>query len=544
MSKLVEHVRASGEDYEWYPTTDEMIEVVAKHYVNHVDSYRYHGNSHKILDCGAGDGRVLMGLNEHFKSVENIRPEFYAIEKASILRNRMDDSIRVIGTDFHEQNMIDKDVTTIFCNPPYSEFEQWMTKIITQSMASNLYFIVPQRWKDSDSIIRAIKKRVAGVSKADFDLDKHCTILKSYESFDGERHARAKVDVLYIKIGFARNSYNNPFDIWFDETFPSVAAEEKQTIDEKVQHQLVDGKSLIHSLVDIYNHEMFELNDSYAKFVAITPLLIKLRVDTSQIKNTLKDNIQGKKKLFWGKVFNLYTPITQRLTSKSKDKIMKKLLEGVSIDFSFENVMMITEWVIKNANSYFDSQFVEIYEQMMDETNVVKYKSNRRVIESNKWRYSMDKSDFENCALDYRIVVSGCGINTNDYSWDSVNNLSKNAADMYDDLLVIAQNLRFDTSNTPRCAQCETFEAGKAVDFKDNSGNVLFSARPYLNGNTHFKFDKKFLMRMNVEFGRLKGWITTPQQADEELNVKGSSECFGSSFKFKDVDCVLLLTKQ
>ena len=36
----------------------------------------------------------------------------------------------IIGSDFHEQTLIDKKVDLIFCNPPYSEFELWTKQII------------------------------------------------------------------------------------------------------------------------------------------------------------------------------------------------------------------------------------------------------------------------------------------------------------------------------------------------------------------------------------------------------------------------------
>ncbi|MGL5668705.1 MAG: hypothetical protein ACRDD9_21590 [Shewanella sp.] len=44
----------------------------------------------------------------------------------------------VIGTDFNQQTLVDKPVGVIFCNPPYSAFEQWATRVISEANAEAL----------------------------------------------------------------------------------------------------------------------------------------------------------------------------------------------------------------------------------------------------------------------------------------------------------------------------------------------------------------------------------------------------------------------
>ena len=61
-------VQSAGEDFEWYPTTDPMIQAVARHIPTRTNS---------IMDIGAGDGRVLLQLAKRCEHA----PELYAIEK-------------------------------------------------------------------------------------------------------------------------------------------------------------------------------------------------------------------------------------------------------------------------------------------------------------------------------------------------------------------------------------------------------------------------------------------------------------------------------
>ena len=50
--------------------------------------------------------------------------------------------------------------------------------------------------------------------------------------------------------------------------------------------------------------------------------------------------------------------------------------------------------------------------------------------------------------------------------------------------------------------------------------------------NLHIKFNQQLIKMLNVEFGRLKGWIKTPKEASEELNIseQEARQCFQTNF--------------
>lgn len=125
MNALVAELKDNQQDFEWYPTTNEIIEAVKHDLSNQKLDGKY-----SVLDCGAGDGRVLKQLTDGRK---------YAIEKSKPLLKALDRNIFVVGTDFMEQTLIDKRVDVVFSNPPYSVFNQWMTKIILEARAKLLY---------------------------------------------------------------------------------------------------------------------------------------------------------------------------------------------------------------------------------------------------------------------------------------------------------------------------------------------------------------------------------------------------------------------
>ena len=57
MTTTLNVLKENDQDFEWYPTTDEIINCVKKH----INAQTYRGFS--ILDIGAGDGRVLKSIN-------------------------------------------------------------------------------------------------------------------------------------------------------------------------------------------------------------------------------------------------------------------------------------------------------------------------------------------------------------------------------------------------------------------------------------------------------------------------------------------------
>lgn len=136
--QIVQAIRGEAQDFEWYPTTDEMLQVV-RHDMRSTMHIRDEDDINcSVLDVGAGNGNPLMTLTKGAR---------YAIEKSQILINQMDKDIIVVGTDFYENNLIDKKVSVIFSNPPYSDYAQWVERTICEGNAKFAYFVIPQRWK-------------------------------------------------------------------------------------------------------------------------------------------------------------------------------------------------------------------------------------------------------------------------------------------------------------------------------------------------------------------------------------------------------------
>lgn len=199
VSVLVDKAKWSGEDHEYYPTTPAMLKVIRADIEENVGSHA------KVLDCGAGDGRALEALTDGPR---------YAIEKSRPLLQAMHRNIYIVGTDFHQNTLIDKKVTVIFTNPPYSEFIGWMEKIIREGNAKHLYFVVPQRWQDSPEVKAAIEARKAEVH-----------ILDETDFIGAERQARAKVHILRIDLCTSYRGYRydeqkvDAFSLWFQSHF-------------------------------------------------------------------------------------------------------------------------------------------------------------------------------------------------------------------------------------------------------------------------------------------------------------------------------------
>src|SRR5208282_1347389 len=150
---------------------------------------------------------------------------------------------------------------------------------------------------------------------------------------------------------------------------------------------LVQGQNLIERLEELYHDDFGELLETYRALEKLDPKLFKeLGVDLAQVKGGLKAKVAGLKNLYWQELFGNLETITARLTSASREKLLRKLTEHTSIDFTAANAYAVVVWAIKNANAYFDNQLLELYLALADRENIRNYKSNHRLIEDG-WRY-------------------------------------------------------------------------------------------------------------------------------------------------------------
>ena len=56
----------------------------------------------------------------------------------------------------------------------------------------------------------------------------------------------------------------------------------------------------------------------------------------------------------------------------------------------------------------------------------------------------------------------------------------------------------------------------------------MFEVRAYINGNIHMRMHQRLALALNVEYGRIRGWLKTPKEAQEELDEPAALEFFHS----------------
>lgn len=526
---LITRLKESDQDYEFYPTTNEIIAALLADLQSESSAFGYRGCK-SVIDIGAGNGKVLAAIKKFEESQERHDAlgieDYYAIEKSQILCAQLPDFVTILGTDFEEQSLITKSVGVIFCNPPYSVFAEWVEKIILESYAKIIYFVIPKRWEDNYAIKNALEARKATYK-----------IVGSYDFEDAEdRKARAKVHLL--RVTFAAEK-SNPFDSFFEQTFSKLYQKSPKIDNQKLNQQkfdnLVLGEDYPSTLVRLYELERENVQKNYEKVGDLdADLLRELEISPQKIRDFLYQRLLGLKSKYWKELFSRLTRITNRLTSKSRDSILRKLNNQCDVDFTLNNITAILGWVIKNSNQYIDAQVVEVFEQMVDKCNVLLYKSNKNTWEKEQWRYADHDQASKNShyKLDYRIVthrVGGIKVST----WEYDKGLAESASIFLGDLQTIANNLGFTCEN--RAIDKRNWVTSESRDFyykkAGGESEILFSVRAYQNGNLHLKLNQSFILALNVEFGRLKGWIKNKQEAAEELNDPKAADYFNTNVK-------------
>lgn len=504
-------LHAAREDFEWYPTTPEILGKVAASIRYKTD--RYHRDALKILDIGAGDGRALVRLQamlaDEKDSWETVSLTPLAIEKSLTHLRNLPKDITVIGADFHEQTLVDKEVDIVFCNPPYSEYEAWAYRILRECAAEYVYLVIPQRWRES--------RRLADVVE-DLGLTAHS--LGEFDFERAERQARARVEIVRFDMGERKGTA--AFDRAIEDMLPELDRFECEIDEEEAKtakrwdNQLADGGSLVDSLVAAYDADLAELYGTYRSVVTINPKILKeLGVTKGCILAGLREKIKGLKNKYWQVLFEHLDDVKKRFATKQRRLFLDSLADKTVIDFTHGNVRAMLIWIAKWAGDYCDEQLIELFQSLAKKCNVQNYKSNQRVWLKDDWRYRADEQKNSHYKLDYRLVVGMyTAIVEPSRSWDAQNGLSKSCHDFLADLVTVANNLGFACHDSSRTRH---WASGVKHELHLANGEPLLDVKAFQNGNLHIRVNKRVMLAINVQAGKLLGWIHSAAEAVQEL---------------------------
>lgn len=523
VNQIVEKLKESGEDFEWYPTTQEIVDALSEKVKSYTGS-SYDNRIYSILDIGCGNGGFFKKFcrDEKFSCIKK-----YGIEKSLVLSEQLPEDVVLLGTDFNQQTLIDKKVDMIFCNPPYSEYEEWAEKIITTGNCQIIALVVPVRWKDNEYIKYALERR-----------NVQADVIGTYDFSNAERKARATVDLVLVSARqkeyngrFHSEEIKDPFDVWFDGTFKIKAETDKYNTvynsdrEEEIRNELSVAGDTAEMLIQFYNRDMEKLYGNYRKLEELDADLFKeLQISIPGLKESLKKRLQGLKHIYWDLLFKKYSKVTSRLTSESRIKVINRLNENTAIDFTLENIFQLTMWIIRHSNTLFDEQITKYFYSLCNTENIHRYKSNKRWSDDD-WRYLKESiveygrvrrekvRKLKNILLDYRIIVSDCS--NFDYSfW--YGKISAPCIDFISDTVIIGQNLGFDIDFS---VDNLTIDDCKNFDITTKNGSVFANVKLYKNGNRHVKFCKEFMQKLNVEMARINGWIQDKSEVTEEMDI-------------------------
>jgi hypothetical protein len=509
--KIVKQLKAAGQDFEFYPTTDKMISRLKSHLMNSNHGSKRHGHF-SILDIGAGNGKVLEAIPADKK---------LAIEKSAILATQLPNRVLFVGSKFEEQTLFEIQADVTFSNPPYSIFQDWVVKILSESNSPDIYLVIPDRWKQSPEIAGALKAR-----------DAKTEILGSFDFEDGERVARAKVELVHIQT-MVENC--DRFESFVQDQFPKPSKPTQEEIDfQKEKAELTAGADYLERLVSCYNAERDKMQSTYLAVLKLDYNLLKsLEIDAAKLATVIRGKLQGLRDSYWREIFDRIDTINDKFTAKNKQDFMRTILSNTHVEFTVENAAMVIHWMIGEANRCIDSQLVDVWESMVERCNVNLYKSNKRTFSNDEWRWRAcrDEEGLSHYKLDLRIVVHYCGgIHHCEWSYNRRNGLNERAHDFLSDLRVVAANLGF--QDPTKLTDLEEWESGKKRELyatKNGEREVFAELKAFKNQNIHIKFSRRFLCSLNCEYGKIKGWLLNAEQAAEELKEPLALQVFNET---------------
>lgn len=520
----VEAVRGTDQDFEFYPTTDEIIQVIK----TDIHKNGRYLSGKRILDCGAGDGRVLKAIvdangefNQDRHSLKSeYRSHLFAIEKSETLIKRLPEYVFPIGVDFHDQNLMTMNMDIIYCNPPYSEFLLWLSKIVSEVRSGVAYMTIPDRWRDNYEIQRVILDRNITVdSLGFFDFEK------------ADRGARCHVEV--IKLSF--KEAESPLKDWIKENFKieEKADRVKESLKDRVEkqrqsvsngHSLVAGNDYVDTLVQLYQQDLDNLFNSFQKICSIDSENLEFfDLNINKLSVMVQEKAANIRARFWSELINNIDVIKQRFSSSVRYAFTQEMNSHKSAEFTHANIRAFLLWVLKNAKHYDEVMFEETIKKFISFCNIESYKSNRSRFVDGDWTYSNFEDITEENKFKFnttkRMILES-------FFWKNElikhGSFSDGCTKIIDDLLILAESRGYKTMEYPMASELRDVEYSKVYDFKckvDGKEKTLFTMKAFKKGTIHLNFDYDFITLINIELGKRKGWVTTPEQAAEELEI-------------------------
>jgi hypothetical protein len=534
VTQKVKILQQNGEDFEFYPTTDEILEAFSADLYRqarqrglrdiHRDGFmhsdrHYNSDTQKeedlvsvisLLDVGAGDGRV-------FSAIKDPRPGFrfrvnekYGIEKA---RAQSDDLIRkgvfIIGRDFFDTTLIDKRFAVIFSNPPFSIYAEWTLRLLREAAFAVMYLVLPVRWEANKEIGRELKNYSHEV-------------LGEYDFAQGDRAARARVNLIRIthkdrtKEGASKPI--DPFVRWIEENIGKFEeTKDAGKFDEEERWLKTKAENTVDELVEQYNYEMQALIEGFQAIGKLPGRVIKsIGLNKASIIEIIRQNIEGMKTRFWAIAFERLEPINQRLTFDTRHKLAEEMYQFKTLDFSADNIYSIIVWVIENFNKYTNEQIVAVFNALTEPDYIKAYKSNIHW-DKDTWRcggtgknpYSGSTGKPERYILDYRFVARSQHGGRRYYSDYSI----------IADLIVVLRSLGATIDISQKIRPERHGEPQEIFMYYRNRTQTAFVCRFYQNGNVHVKMNQELMMRFNIEVARILGWVRGPQDIQDEFEV-------------------------
>ena len=528
-SEKLRTLRSADEDFEWYPTTPEIIEAMRKDLWNYLLEHENDGSYNdryelgiktdrdewdkkkreykekrrmaigSFLDIGAGDGRVLDAFDAGKK---------YGIE---IARAQADDLIRrgvfIIGRNYWDVTLNEQRFSLIYSNPPFSQFAEWARKILYECNFRVLYLVMPVRWESRQVITKELERYEASVV-GEFDFS------------EADRKARGRVNLVRVNApweevrghGKHQREFEDAFERFVREHIGDFEEKPQPDWEEKLEQALALKKTPIEQLIAYYEREKETLGAAFKAIGTLEPEIIKLMgQDKQSMLEIIRQAIKGLKSKYWRAAFDKLEPVRTRMTGKTRERIFGEIEEFRTLDFNSDNVYSIVIWIISHANIGILGQIGEVFDEMASKEYIEEYKSNKHWTKGD-WRNAERGCKFDDfparwkLGLDYRIVVRARAYTGRGRNYTVV-----------DDFIVICRNLGF-----PIAGNCvPDYKAhSKEQKFLTEDGELAFAMRYYTgNKNAHLKINKKLLMKFNIEVAKIRKWMSDPGEASEEYGV-------------------------
>lgn len=319
------------------------------------------------------------------------------------------------------------------------------------------------------------------------------------------------------------------------ERYAAVYDSSEHGLKKLTSSEIVATAKNIFEMEKLYKSERKSIIDCFKQLDTIsTTAIYEIGITREDLERQLEEKLQSLNHRFWNALFQNVFDAEGQFALKAKQIAMDQVFGRddsalKNMPFSAENAKFFTNRLYELLDQRSSGDFIELIKCAISPMNVTPYTSNPINLDTVKWEddeYWVTEEDREAlgcCRFNKKIVSTqlfGRRVGYSEYDIRG-SQVSRDINNILLDTATLAQQVGITDLDTESMGDSQASLRNRidVLSTNGNSKNPVFSTTLYKNGKLHLTLSDEFALRLNIVFGKSKGWLSDAKQAYKELDI-------------------------